>query len=102
MATYVAPKNLETTSHNGNLFVQVLNASGIPISGATVHVTNSSVNPSIDLTDITNSSGMLQLVDIATSSAGYHITVSKTGYSSDQTYPPGNPANPSSPMRRLR
>lgn len=97
MATYVAPKNLETTSHNGNLFVQVLNASGIPVSGATVHVTNSSVSPSINLTDITNSSGMLQLVDIATSSAGYHITVNKAGYSSDQTYPPGNPANPLKP-----
>ena len=39
----------------------------------------------------------MQLVDIATSSTGYHITVSKAGHSSDQTYPPGNPANPVKP-----
>lgn len=97
MATYIAPKNLENSSHKGSLFVRVLNASGIAVSGATAHVTNSSVNPPVDLTDITNSDGLLQLVDIATSSTGYHITVSKTGYSNDQTYPPGNPANPLKP-----
>ncbi len=94
MATYVAPKNLESAAGNGNLFIQVLDASGLPVSGATVHVTNTIVNPHIDLTDITNSNGLLQLVDIKPSSAGYHIVVSKTGYSSDQTYPPGNPAHP--------
>ncbi|MEK7638331.1 MAG: prepilin-type N-terminal cleavage/methylation domain-containing protein [Patescibacteria group bacterium] len=97
MVTYVAPKNLETASRNGNLFIRVLNASGIPVSGATVHVTNTHVNPHVDLTDITNNAGLLQLVDIATSSAGYHITVSKAGYSNDQTYPPGNPVNPLKP-----
>lgn len=94
MATYIAPKNLETSSRNGNLFVRVLDATGIPLAGVTAHVTNASVNPPINLTDITNSAGILALVDIATSSTGYHITVSKTGYSSDQTYPPGNPVNP--------
>lgn len=94
MATYIAPKNLESASKRGNLFVRVLNANGVPISGATAHVTNTSVSPPVNLTDITNSAGILSLVDIATSSTGYHITVSKTGYSSDQTYPPGAPANP--------
>ena len=45
MATYVAPKNLETASRNGSLFVRVLDAFGLPVSGATVHVTNASVSP---------------------------------------------------------
>jgi len=97
MTTYVAPKNLESSSENGNLFIQVLDAFGQPVQGATVHVTNSGVTPAIDLTDVTGANGMLQLVDTATSSAEYHITVAKSGYSSDQTYPPGNPANPVQP-----
>jgi len=97
MTTYVAPKNLESSSQNGNLFIRVIDSFGQPVSGATVHVTNSGVSPAIDLTDVTNTDGMLQLVDTATSSARYHITVAKSGYSSDQTYPPGSPANPVQP-----
>jgi hypothetical protein len=73
MSTYVAPKNLESTSKRGNLFIRVFDAGGHAISGATVHVSNSTVTPLIDLTDITNVDGMLQLVDTATSSAGYRI-----------------------------
>lgn len=97
MATYVAPKNLESSSKRGNLFIRVFDSAGQPVPGATVHVTNTAVSPAIDLTDITNTQGLLQLVDTATSSAKYHIVVSKAGYSSDQTYPPGNPANPTQP-----
>lgn len=97
MATYVAPKNLESSSKRGNLFIRVFDSAGQPVSGATVHVTNTAVSPAINLTDVTNTAGLLQLVDTATSSAKYHIVVSKAGYSSDQTYPPGNPANPTQP-----
>ena len=97
MATYVAPKNLESSSKRGNLFIRVFDSAGQPVSGATVHVTNTAVSPAIDLTDVTNTAGLLQLVDTATSSAKYHIAVSRAGYSSDQTYPPGTPANPTQP-----
>jgi len=97
LATLVAPKNLESTSHNGNLFIRVLDSAGNPIPGASVHVTDPSAKPAIDLTDITNTNGQLQLVDTATGSAAYHIVVSKTGYTTDQTYPPGHPANPVKP-----
>lgn len=97
MTTWVAPKNLESSTLNGSLFVKVFDADGIPVPGATVHVTNPDVVPTIDVTDITNTAGMLQLVDTATSSAGYHITATKSGYSSDQTYPYGSPVNPVKP-----
>jgi prepilin-type N-terminal cleavage/methylation domain-containing protein len=97
MTTWVAPKNLESSTKNGSLFVRVFDGTGAPVVGATVHVINAGVTPAVDVTDITNVDGMLQLVDTATSSAGYHITVTKEGYSSDQTYPPGNPANPVKP-----
>lgn len=97
MSTYVAPKNLESTSRRGNLFIRVFDAAGIAVSGATVHITNTLASPDIDLTDITNTDGMLQLVDTATGSAAYRIEVSKSGYSSDRTYAPGSPANPVKP-----
>lgn len=92
--TTVGPANLESTSKNGNLFVTAIDASGQPIAGANVNVVNSMVNPAIAINDITNNSGQLQLVDIATSSLGYQVTVTKPGYSTDKTYQPGLPANP--------
>lgn len=90
----VAPKNLESASANGSLFVNVFNASGEGVDDATVHVVNSSVSPSIDLTDATNQSGVLQLVGVPTSTQSYEVTVSKSGYSTGQTYPTGDPENP--------
>ena len=92
--TTVGPANLESTSKNGNIFVTAIDASGQPIAGANVNVVNNGVNPTININDITNNSGQLQLVDIATSSLGYQITVTKPGYSTDKTYQPGLPANP--------
>jgi hypothetical protein len=92
--TTVAPKNLESASSTGSLFVNVFNAAGAPLAGASVHVVNASTTPTIDLTDTTNNNGVLQLVGIPTSTQSYQIDVSKSGYSSDKTYPSGAPANP--------
>ncbi len=94
MTTTVAPKGLETSSQNGSLFVNVIDASGNPVSNANVHVYNGSLNPAISINDTTNNDGVLQLIDIPTSTASYSISVNKSGYSSDQTYPPGGASNP--------
>ncbi len=94
MVTTIAPIGLERATRNGSLFLNVIDASGNPVSGATLAITNSLVNPSISITDSTNVSGSLDFVDIATSSAGYHIVVTKNGYSSDRTYAVGDSANP--------
>lgn len=90
----VSPKNLEVSTKNGSLFINVLNALGEPVSGATVAVKNTSLNPTISITDTTNAEGVLQLVDIPTSTNAYEITVTKTEYSSEKTYPLGVPENP--------
>jgi prepilin-type N-terminal cleavage/methylation domain-containing protein len=98
LATYAAPKNLENASKRGELLINAIDASGFLIPGATVHVTNTHVSPAVNITDTTDADGRLLLVDVATSSAGYHIVLSKAGYSTDQTYPPGGtPANPVKP-----
>lgn len=94
LTTTIAPRNLESASNNGSLFINVFDAVGTAVSGALIHVTNASTTPTIDLTDTTNQSGILQLVGVPTSTQNYHIVVSKTGYSSEQTYRIGDPVNP--------
>ena len=94
ITTRVAPLNLEGSTENGALFINVFDSAGEPISGANIHIVNDSVSPTININDITGVNGSLQLIDIATSSAKYEITVSKASYSGDRTYLPGAPTNP--------
>lgn len=83
--TTVAPNGLEMSSGNGALFVRTINAMAQPLPGATVHITNSTVSPAVDLTDTTDTNGELQLVDVPPAATSYHIEVTKAGYSSDGT-----------------
>jgi prepilin-type N-terminal cleavage/methylation domain-containing protein len=92
--TTVAPRNLESADGSGNLFIQVIDADGFDLSGASVTVVNAGVTPPVNLTDVTGANGMLQLVGVPTSSAGYEVTVTKAGHSTEQTYLPGEPSNP--------
>lgn len=94
MTTTAAPKNLEKPTKNGSLFINVFDASGAPFSGVNVSIVDNSLNPPININDVTNSSGSLNFVDIATSSAGYRITATKSGYSFDRTYLMGGAGNP--------
>lgn len=90
----IAPKNLETASTNGALFVRVFDANGQPVQGATVSITNVATTTTISIEDVTDSTGMLQIVDVPPGVTAYRIVVSKTGYSIDRTYPPGGSGNP--------
>jgi type II secretory pathway pseudopilin PulG len=94
LTTTVAPKDLESASSGGSLFINVLDASGHGIQNASVHITNASVTPAIDLTDTTNAQGVLQLVGVPTSTLRYHMVITKEGYSTESTYPIGEPGNP--------
>jgi prepilin-type N-terminal cleavage/methylation domain-containing protein len=95
----VAPKNLETATTNGALFIRVFDANGQPVQNASVHVVNVATTSTIIIDDVTDTNGMLQLVDIPPQSNAYRITVTKSGYSTDRTYPldgsgNSNPAKP--------
>jgi prepilin-type N-terminal cleavage/methylation domain-containing protein len=90
----VAPKNLETENGNGALVIKAIDASGMPVAGASVHITNSAATPAINITDETNTAGVLTIVDAPPSTQQYAITVEKNGYSSEQTYLPGAVGNP--------
>lgn len=85
VTAHVSPKNLESASTNGALFIQALDASGLPIAGATVHIVNNLVSPTVNITDVTNSSGLFQIIDAPPSIEGYQIAVNKSGYSESST-----------------
>lgn len=95
LTTTVAPKNLETASTNGALFVKVFDANGQPVDGADVHIVKTSTSsPNIIIDDVTGTNGLLQIVDAPPGVNAYSITVSKPGYSTARTYPPGGAGNP--------
>lgn len=90
----VSPQNLETTSNNGALFIQVFDSNGQPITGADVHIENNQEPFSIKIDEVTNNQGMFQIVDAPPSIEGYEILVTKEGYSLEKTYTVGDPENP--------
>lgn len=95
--TTVAPKGVETSAGGGTLRIKVFDASGAPIDQANIQVKNTKVNPSINASYLTDSSGMVTLFGAPTSTEGYEITVTKSGYSTDKTYTTSQVTNPSKP-----
>jgi prepilin-type N-terminal cleavage/methylation domain-containing protein len=87
----ISPKNLETASTNGALFVKVFDASGNPVPQANVHIENSA--PLININETTNNDGLLAIVDAPPAQNSYKIVVNKSGFTTDRTYATstGNP-----------
>ena len=88
----ISPKNLESTGTNGALFIHVFDANGVPLSSASVNVTNTAAGISIN--EVTNNEGTLELVDVPPGTFAYEITVTKAGYSTARTYSSSDPDNP--------
>lgn len=87
VSTFV-PKGVETSIGGGVLAVHVIDSGGLGIPQATVHITNTAVTPSINVTTNTDSTGSLTLPAAPASTQGYKIEVSKSGYYSAMTYAP--------------
>lgn len=95
LVSNAAPPGLETTTGGGTLSANIVNAVGTAVAGASVHIVNASTSPDIDLTTFSDSFGQVVLPGAPTSTQ-YQIAVTKTGYSSAQTYQrTGTNANPS-------
>lgn len=88
---HVAPKNLETASTNGALFIKVFDANGVPVPQADVSITNSVLG--VNINDTTNNDGLLAIVDTPPASNAYRIIATKSGFTTDRTYATstGNP-----------
>jgi type II secretory pathway pseudopilin PulG len=85
VSSYVGPKFLENSPDNGALFVEVLNANGQPVPGATVGISATSTSSTYDFEDTTANDGVLRIVDLESGIGAYAITVTKDGYTMDMT-----------------
>lgn len=98
LTSTVSPKNTESASDTGSLFITVLNADGNPVPTVNIRVVNTNLNPGLDATNTTDVDGKLQLLSMPPDIGGYHVEATKTGYTSDMTLPPTpqnpNPSNP--------
>ena len=83
--TTVVPPGIESTSGGGTLRIQVINATAAAVSDAAVRIVNSSGSPAIDVTTYTDPTGIV-LFPGSPAGSGYQITVTKSGYSTAQTY----------------
>jgi prepilin-type N-terminal cleavage/methylation domain-containing protein len=82
----VAPAGIEGGEAAGTLIFQALNAGGQGVSDATVQVVNDTVDPAIDITTETDNDGRVILPGLPESASTYELTVSKSGFTGEQTY----------------
>lgn len=86
LVTDISAKASETPSSTGMLYVRVLDANGNPVEGATVTVTNIYITPNIIVQGVTNAQGYFFFTNLPPDTHnGYHIVVTKNGYSTDYT-----------------
>lgn len=81
----VSPPGVETSVPGGTLSFTVNNATLSPVSNAQIRIVNSGVSPAVDLTTYTDAAGTASILGVPAGS-GYQITVTKSGYSTAQTY----------------
>lgn len=87
VSRFEPPAGLEIacTPPCGTLTITAVDSNSQPLSGASVAIVNSSVSPAVSINTFTNTSGVASFIG-APASSGYQITVTKSGYSTAQTY----------------
>ncbi|MCX6790196.1 MAG: hypothetical protein NTV60_01565 [Candidatus Kaiserbacteria bacterium] len=79
------PLGIESATNGGLLSIHAVDATGANLSDATVQIINAATSPSVNFSTFTDMNGLVTIDGAATSSQ-YQIYVSRTGYSSAQTY----------------
>ena len=86
LVSVIAPKGVEGAESGGTLDFLALSAAGDGIANADVALVNNAVTPAINVTTKTNSEGRVVLPGLPESANNYVLSVSKTGYTTEQTY----------------
>ncbi len=86
LTTSIMPAGLESPSNTGSLLVSVIDASGLPVSEADVYVTNTNLDPDVDISSKTDVNGKLQLLSLLPDVDNYNVRVTKAGFTTDQTF----------------
>lgn len=86
LITHISPQGVEGGDASGTLDFTALDAAGVAVAGATIHLVNESADPAIDLTTVTNSLGRVILPGLPIGSQVYELSVTKDDYTTEQTY----------------
>lgn len=79
------PPGIESSTGGGTLSLHIVDALGNDVPDADVQIINASTSPTINLTTVSDTTGLVLIGGAATSSM-YQIFASRPGYSSAQTY----------------
>jgi hypothetical protein len=85
LVSNIVPKGIETLAGGGILTINAIDAFGALLPGAQVTIKNNDTNPIINLTTFTSGPGRVTLPG-APAASNYEIIVTKSGYSTAQTY----------------
>ncbi len=96
--TDIVPNGIESGNGGGTLRITAINASGLPVPQANVHIENNLLNPAVNVDLLTNDNGQVILPGALASVEGYEVTVTKSGYSTDKTYAT-DPVNLPTPIK---
>lgn len=101
--TNISARVAETSSNTGALFVKVIDGGSNPVSGATVVVTNTTSTPAVNVSDTTDSNGMVIFYGLPPDSTNYdyNVTASFSGYSTLSTIVPSGSLQPTYPNVNL-
>ncbi len=99
MVTRISPPTgVESSVPGGTLSLNIINAGAQLLSSAQVRIANAGASPAVDVTTFTDTAGNATFFG-APAASGYSISVTKSGYSTAQTYSASstntnpNPAN---------
>lgn len=85
LVSRASPPGVEQAVPGGTLSLSVRNVMLVPVVSAQVRIQNTSTTPAVDVTSFTDADGYTTFIG-APAATGYRITVTKSGYSADQTY----------------
>lgn len=85
---FVPPGVEQNVAGGGALSINIMDGKGIGVPQTSVHVTNSAISPSVNVTAMTDNTGNLLLPGAKQSLGNYYVEVSKEGYENVETINP--------------
>lgn len=88
LSTNVSGNAAETPTNTGILYLCVIDAESEPVVSANVNITNTELNPSVNISTTTDSTGCIMIPSLPPDTHNhYHLVATKDGFSTDMTYP---------------
>jgi prepilin-type N-terminal cleavage/methylation domain-containing protein len=91
MARFVPP-GIEQNTSGGTLSINIIGSDGIGVPQSEVHITNSTILPTVNMSVLTDNSGNIILPGAKQSIQQYYISVAKDGYEAVTTINPDSVA----------